>query len=34
LKKEQNKQQIKKDLEALMNKLGVKDVSELSKYMS
>jgi len=34
LKKEQNKQQIKKDLAALMNKLGVKDVSELSKYMS
>ena len=34
LKKEQNKQQIKKDLEALMNKLGVKDVSELSKYIS
>jgi len=32
LKKEQNKQKIQKELESLMKKFGVKDVSELLKY--
>jgi len=32
LEKEQNKQQIQKELTTLMKKFGVKDVSELLKY--
>jgi len=32
LDKEQNKQHIQKELESLMKKFGVKDVSELLKY--
>jgi len=32
LEKEQNKQQIQKELESLMKKFRVKDVSELLKY--